>query len=116
MRYLLLAHRVESEILTHSTEWIEGVVAYLARFEDELAASSELEWAEVLGSDEQADVVSPDGTVSQGWVNEPGKPLRRVWAVRVVDRARVIELATQLSAELDVEIELRECMPTSQRP
>ena len=116
MRFMLLLHRRESELLQRAPEWIEEVVEFLARFEDELLSRSELEWTETLDSDARAEVVGPGGERRDGWYNEAGKPLRRLWVVRVPDRARAHELAGQLAGELDTWVEVRECMPGAQRP
>ena len=116
MRYMLMVHRLDADALERSTEWIEETVGFLARFEDRLATTSELEWSEVLGSDAHAELIGPDGAASPGWFNTSGKPLRRMWAVRVSSHERAIELAEELAGELDTWVEVRECMPTSQRP
>lgn len=116
MRFMLMLHRRESELLAKPPEWIEEVVRFAATLEDELLSRSELEWTEVLDSDDRAVVVGPDGDRRDGWYNEAGKPLRRVWVVRVADRARAEEIAALLAGELDTWIEVRECMPGAQRP
>ncbi|WP_024356196.1 hypothetical protein [Leucobacter chironomi] len=116
MRFMLLLHRRESELLQRTPEWIEEVVGFLARFEDELLTRSELEWTETLDSDTRAAVIGPGGEHRDGWYNEAGKPLRRLWVVRVADRARAEELAAQLAGELDTWVEVRECLPGAQRP
>lgn len=116
MRYMLLLHTRESEMRQRTPEWIEEAAAFLARFEDRLASASELEWSEVLGDEDAAVVVGPGGVTNPGWYNESGKALSRVWAVRVADPERVRELAGELAGELDTWIEVRECMPSAQRP
>lgn len=119
MRYLLLHHETEAELAARPAEEIESAVAFAARFEDELASRSELEWGEVLGSDESAIVVSPGGTVepASGVPGSAGAPLlRRVWAIRVDDEARARELAADLADGIAARIEVRECLAGSQRP
>ena len=116
MRYMLLAHGLEAALVERGPAWVEEVVAFLARFEDELSSNSELEWTEALDDEEHAEVVGPGGEVRPGWYNEGGKPLRRLWAVRVPDRDRARELAGQLAGELDTWVEIRACLPTAQRP
>ncbi|MBK0421866.1 hypothetical protein JD292_07240 [Leucobacter sp. CSA2] len=126
MRFLLLHHETEEDLAARPAEEVESAVAFAARFEDELAARSELEWGEVLGADEAAIVVSPGGSVEPASAG-PGAVrtgsgagsaplLRRVWAVRVADEARARELAADLADGIAARIELRECLPASQRP
>lgn len=131
MRYLLLHHESETDLAARPAEEIESAVAFAARFEDELAARSELEWGEVLGSDEAAVVVSPGGTVEPAGIGSGSVPgsvsgsasgsgsaplLRRAWAIRVDDEARARELAADLADGIAARIELRECLSGSQRP
>lgn len=116
MRYMLLLHTRESEMRQRTPEWIEEAATFLARFEDRLASTSELEWAEVLGDEDAAVIVGPGGVARPGWYNESGTALSRVWAVRVESSERVTELAGELAGELDTWIEVRECMPSAQRP
>ncbi len=116
MRYMLLAHGTNAAFIARGPAWVEEVVGFLARFEDDLAATSELEWTEVLDDDELAEVVGPGGESRAGWYNEAGKPLRRVWAVKVDTHARARELAGLLAGELDTWVEVRRCLPGAQRP
>lgn len=116
MRYMLLLHGTEAEFRGRPPEWIEEVLAFLARFEDELAGRSELEWSETLEVPEHAETVGPGGEAQPGWFNAEASPLRRLWVIRVADHARARELAGLLAGELDAWVEVRECMPTAQRP
>lgn len=116
MRYLLSWHIRESELLARSPEWREEIAAFLAEFEDALLAESELDWVEVLDPESQAVVVGPGGETRDGFYNEGGKPSARVWAVRVRNRERALEIAARLAGQLDTWIEVRECMPGAQRP
>lgn len=116
MRYMLLLHWKEADLHVRSPEWAEEAVAFLARFDDELATNSELEWTEVLASEVNAIHVGPGEVSRPGWYNSSGKPLSRVWVVRVESSERVVELAGQLAGELDTWIEVRECLPSAQRP
>lgn len=116
MRYMLLLHGREAERLQRSPEWREEAAAFIARFDDELATSSELEWTEVLDADPQAVIVGPGEAPRPGWCNADGKPLTRIWVVRVETAERAAELAGMLAGELDTWIEVRECLPSAQRP
>lgn len=119
MRYLLFWHAREEELRERTPEWQEEVASFLAVFEDELAQSSELEWVEVLAPEHHALLVGPGGESSelrQGAYNVEGKPLARLWALRIEERERVIEIANRLAGELDTWIEIRECLPGNQRP
>lgn len=116
LRYMLLLHWKEADLHARSPEWAEEAVAFLARFDDELATNSELEWTEVLASEVNAIHVGPGEVSRPGWYNSSGKPLSRVWVVRVESSERVVELAGQLAGELDTWIEVRECLPSAQRP
>lgn len=116
MRYLLSWHIREAEMHDRSPAWREEVVAFLARFEDELFANSELDWVEVLDPESQAIVVGPGGEVRDGFYNEGGKPSARVWAIRVASRERVVEIAAKFAGQLDTWIEVRESLPGAQRP
>lgn len=113
MRYLLLVQGAyPEEDAARDSERIEGDVAFASTFDDELAATSELEWSEVLGPDDRSRVVGPDGSAWSGGVTG----VSRVWAVRVgtVDRAH--ELAGRIASELGVNVEVRECLAGAQRP
>lgn len=116
MRYLLSWHIRETEMHGRSPAWREEVVAFLARFEDELFAQSELDWVEVLDPESQAIVVGPGGETRSGFYNEGGKPSARVWAVRVESRDRAVEIAATFAGQLDTWIEVRESLPGAQRP
>jgi len=116
MRYLLSWHIREAELHDRPSAWREEVVAFLARFEDELFVSSELDWVEVLDPESQAIVVGPGGDVRAGYYNEGGKPSARVWAIRVETRERAREVAATFAGQLDTWIEVRESMPGAQRP
>lgn len=119
MRYLLFWHARDEELRERSPEWLEEVASFLALFEDDLAQSSELEWAEALAPEHHALLVGPGGESSEtrkGAYNVEGKPLTRLWAVKVDERNRVMEIANRLAGELDTWIEVRECLPSSQRP
>lgn len=116
MRYLLLWHTDENELRERSPEWHEEIAAFLTRFEDELASTSELEWTEVLAPEAQAVMVGPGPVARDRDPAVEGKPLGRVWAVRAETRDRVVELASELAGELDAWIEVRAALPGSQRP
>jgi len=116
MRYLLSWHIRESELRGRSPAWREEVVAFLAKFEDELFTSSELDWVEVLDPESRAIVVGPGAEVRQGFYNEGGKPSARIWGIRVASRDRAVEIAAILAGQLDTWIEVRECLPGAQRP
>lgn len=116
MRYVLSWHIGESELLDRSPAWREEVVAFLARFEDELFVNSELDWVEVLDPESQAIVVGPGAEIRPGFYNESGKPSARVWAIRVTNRERAVEIAATFAGQLDTWIEVRESMPGAQRP
>ncbi len=116
MRYLLSWHIREAELLSRSPEWREGVAAFLAEYEDELLANSELDWVEVLDPESHAVVVGPGAQVREGVYNQEGKPSARVWAVRVASRERALEIAARFAGQLDTWIEVRESLPGAQRP
>ncbi|OAV60502.1 hypothetical protein [Enteractinococcus helveticum] len=116
MRYLLSWHIREEELRRRSPAWREDVVAFLARFEDELFANSELDWVEVLDPESHAVVVGPGAEVRSGFYNEGGKPSARVWGIRVASRERALEVAATLAGQLDTWIEVREILPGAQRP
>ncbi|GAA4107566.1 hypothetical protein [Enteractinococcus coprophilus] len=116
MRYILSWHIRESELRDRSPAWREEVVAFLARFEDELFERSELDWVEVLDPESHAVIVGPGAEVRHGFYNEGGKPSARVWGIRVAHRDRALEVAATLAGQLDTWIEVRECLPGAQRP
>ena len=116
MRYLLSWHIREAEMRAHSPARREENVAFLARFEDELFTTSELDWVEVLGVESQSVVVGPGGDVRPGFYNEGGKPSDRLWGLRVESRERAREVAATLAGQLDTWIEVRELLPGAQRP
>lgn len=116
MRFLLLHHESEAELAARPAEAVESALAFMLRFEDELASRSELEWSEVLGSDERAEFVTPGGQVELGQAPGGAPLLRRVWAVRVDSEERARYLAGELADGIAARIELRECLPGAQRP
>lgn len=116
MRYLLMFHGFEDAQIAKGPLWLEEAMAFLLKFEDELALNSELEWAETLDDEENSVVIGPGGETREGWYNEEGKPLRRLWAVRTSDPERIKQLAGQLAGELDTWIEVRKTLPTAMRP
>lgn len=117
MRYLLLASEPEAP-QHHTDSWaahVEAAVAFCARLEDELAASSELEWSEVLAPAEHARSYAVEGSVTEGLAGAVSA-LTRLWAIRVADAARAQELAARIAHELTARVELRECLAGAQRP
>lgn len=115
MRYLLLVQGFlpgEGADPERDAVHLQSAVAFAAKFEDELLASSELEWSEVLGPTDHSRVVGPDGAAWAGGVTG----VSRVWAVRVgtVDRAH--DLAARIASELGANVEVRECLVGAQRP
>ena len=116
MRYFLSWHIREAELHDRSPAWREEVVAFLARYEDELFVSSELDWVEVLDPETQAVVVGPGAEVRSGFYNAGGKPSARIWTIRVASRERAIEIAAKFAGQLDTWIEVRKCLPSAQRP
>lgn len=61
MCYILSWHIHEAELHARSPAWREEAAAFLARAEDELFVSSELDWVEVLDPESHAIVVGPGG-------------------------------------------------------
>lgn len=116
MRYILSWHIREAEQQARTPAWREETAAFLAQFEDELFVNSELDWVEVLGPESQAIVVGPGQEIREGFYNAGGKPSARVWAIRVTDRARAVEIAAKFAGQLDTWIEVRESLPGAQRP
>lgn len=116
MRYMLLLHGREEDVHATPPERVEEVAAFLARFEDELTSGSELDWTEVLASEVHAVVVEPGGAAREAWLNAVGLPLERVWVVRVSDPERAHEIAAALAAGVGAPVEVRECLPSAQRP
>ncbi|GAA2027532.1 hypothetical protein GCM10009720_04070 [Yaniella flava] len=116
MRYLLSWHIREDEMRQRSPAWREEIMAFLAQFEDELFVHSELDWVEVLDPESHAIVVGPDAEIRNGFYNESGKPSARVWAIRVENRERAVEIAAKFAGQLDTWIEVRESLPGAQRP
>ncbi|WP_157502115.1 YciI family protein [Leucobacter celer] len=115
MRYMLLLHGKAAEFHQRDAERLEEALGFLVRFEDDLAARSELEWTEVLDAETQAEVVGLDREVRRGTANADA-PLARVWVVRVPEQARAWELAGVLAEGIGMPIEVRECLPGAQRP
>lgn len=116
MRYMLLLHGREESVHTTPPEQVEEIAAFLARFDDELMMNSELDWTEVLASEINAETVDPAGVVRPTWANAASQPLERIWVVRVADEARAHEIAAALAAGTRAVIEMRECLPSAQRP
>lgn len=116
MRYLLFWHIHEHEMRARSETWHEEVAEFLSRFEDELGAQSELDWSQVLAPESQAEVVGPGNRRESGVYNEHGKPVVRLWMIRVDDPTRASEIAGRLAGELDTWIEVREVYEGAHRP
>ena len=115
MRYLLSWHIREAEIRTRSPAWREEVVAFLAQYEDELFVNSELDWVEVLDQEPSHRgrtwcggsrwfFLTPVGTFGESL----GDPRLRS---STSDRCSV-----EFAGQLDTWIEVRECLPSAQRP
>lgn len=117
MRYLLLLRGLDPNLRRRSLSWVEEVTSFLARFDDELASRSELEWSEVLAPVSQATIVGLSGSEhGADTIDDASETIARVWAVRVADRARAVEISRDLAEALGTRIEMRECMPSSQKP
>ncbi len=116
MRYMLLLHGREEDVHVTSPERVEEIAAFLARFDDELMSGSELDWTEGLASEVGALVVDPDGDSREAWLNAGGLPLERVWVVRVPDAGRARAIAARLASGVGAAVEVRECLPSAQRP
>lgn len=119
MRYLLFWHARDEELKEREPMWHETLTAFLAVFEDQLSQTSELEWVEALAPEHHAFLVGPGGKSSEtrkGCFNVDGSPLTRVWAVRVAERSRALQIANELANGLGAWVEVRECLDVSQRP
>ncbi|SEC55964.1 hypothetical protein SAMN04489806_3216 [Paramicrobacterium humi] len=115
MRYLLLLHSRGPELRDHSPEWMEEATAFLARFDDELAMRSELEWSEVLAPASRGRIIGADGTETTA-ESDAAAPVTRVWVVRVADAARALALGGELARRLGARVDVRECLPSAQMP
>ena len=116
MRYMLILHGTEAALLERAPEWREEAVEFMARFNDELAVSSELEYTELVDDEAHAVCVGPGGDVTEGWYNKGARPLQRIWVVRVAGEERARELAGRIAGELDTWVEVRRCLAGAHRP
>lgn len=70
MRYTLSWHIHDKELRGRIPAGREEAAAFLARFEDELFVSSDLDWVEVLDPESHAIVVGPGGEVRKGFTTK----------------------------------------------
>lgn len=68
----------------------------------------------MLAPASHATVIDSTGDVHAGDVGNA--PVTRVWVVRVADAKRADELGRELAEALGMRIDVRECLPSSQKP
>lgn len=116
MKFMIMVFGEQSELLAKPSEWIERMIAYLARLDDELAHSGELVYSEVLEYGHAATTISPVGEARRGSTNGTDAPLSRYWVVKVTDEQRAIEIASGVAEVVGSAVEVRQVMVGAQRP
>lgn len=116
MRFMIMVFGERAELHAKPTEWIERMVAFMVRLDDELAQSGELVYSEVLEGADAATLVPQHGATSRGSFNVSDAPLSRYWVVKVPDESRAVEIAASVAEVVDAAVEVRQCMEQSLRP
>jgi hypothetical protein len=116
MKFMIMVFGERAELHSRSPEWIERLVGFMVRLEDELAQSGELVYSEVLEGAKSATLVDPRGAHRPGPSNASDAPLSRYWVVKVPDESRAIEIAASVAAVVERPVEVRQCMEQSLRP
>ena len=116
MRFMIMVFGERAELHAKPTEWIERMVAFMVRLDDELAQSGELVYSEVLEAADAATLVGRDGATSRGPFTVSDAPLSRYWVVKVPDESRAVEIAASVAAIVESPVEVRQCMEQSLRP
>jgi hypothetical protein len=116
MRFMIMVFGERADLHAKPPEWIEQMVAFMVRLEDELAVSGELVYSEVLEGGESATLVDQRSGTRPGTYNASDPPLSRYWVVKVPAESRAIEIATSVAVAVDSAVEVRQCMEQSLRP
>jgi hypothetical protein len=116
MKFMIMVFGGRAELQAKPSELIEQVVGFLVRLEDELAASGELVYSEVLEGGDSATLVDEHGGSRRGSFNAPDAPLSRYWVVKVPDESRAIEIAASVAAVVESPVEVRQCLAQFLRP
>jgi hypothetical protein len=116
MKFMIMVFGERADLHAKPPEWIEQMVAFMVRLDDELARSGELVYSEVLEGGESATLVDPHGGIRRGSFNVSDAPLSRYWVVKVPAEARAIEIASSVAGVLEAAVEVRQCMEQSLRP
>ncbi|MCU1558987.1 MAG: hypothetical protein JWN09_2982 [Microbacteriaceae bacterium] len=116
MKFMIMVFGEQADLHQGRSEWVERMVAFMVRLDDELAQSGELIYSEVLENGESATVVDQHGGVRGGSFALSGASLSRYWVVKVPAEARAIEIASSVAAVMDATVEVRRCLEQSIRP
>ena len=111
MKYMLMMFGDADEMMAQrSPEWVQGMMAFMGEFNEELSKTGELVEARGLSFPKTAKTVSlVDGqvVVTDGPFAEAKEALAGYWVFDVPDEARAIELAGRVVRWAD-RVELRE--------
>lgn len=116
MKFMIMVFGEWAELHARPSEWIEQMVAFMVRLEDELAQSGELVYSELLADGESATLANPHGASGRASFNASHAPLSRFWVVRVPAESRAVEIAASIAAVVESPVEVRLCMEQSLRP
>ena len=115
MKFMIMVFGTPGDLRAKSPEWIEAMVGFMVRFDDELARSGELVYSEVLEAGGSATLVDQHGGARDGSFNNSDAPLSRYWVVKASE-TRAIEIAASLAAAIDAPVEVRRCLEQNLRP
>ena len=115
MKFMIMVFGTPGDLRAKSPEWIEAMVGFMVRLDDELARSGELVYSEVLEAGGSATLVDQYGSANDGSFNNSDAPLSRFWVVKASE-TRAIEIAASLAAAIDAPVEVRRCMEQYLRP
>ncbi len=114
MKFMIMVFGDRAGLHAKPTEWIERMVAFMVRLDDELARSGELVYSEVLERGDSATTVEPGLDIRRGGHSDA--PLSRYWVVKVPGQARAVEIASSIAEIVDAPVEVRRCMEQSLKP
>ncbi len=116
MKFMIMVFGDEANLHAKPPEWVATTTSFMARLDDELAASGELVFSEVLEDGNAATLVDRHRGVHRGSIAGRGSPVSRFWVVTVPDEQRALDIAGSVAEVIGGAVEVREVRQGSQRP
>lgn len=114
MKYMIMMFGDSSTVMaTKTPEWIENMIAFMTKLDQDLTESGELVFQQGLADGSTAKTVGLQGGVpvaTDGPFAEAKESLVGFWVVDVESEARAIEIAAEIVKVIEAPVEVRHAM------